>query len=192
MGEKKLDRSLISVELNSSCRGFELLQELSAFSSLRILEARAMGQSCFWILAEIRADQAEFALAKCRETGALSESVSDVALIIDPTEAMLEAWFSLKVESPGAALSVLETETLSGLFDLVNEIILRCSLVILEMKALRGQGCGGYALLSGSVETCQKAAEAARARLTEQGRQGVSVCIRNPTRTLIDFISLQS
>ncbi len=180
-----LKQNIACIEVSSTALGYRILDQVSKFNGVRIIEASPIGGGNFWILAA--GDRSTFASFQNLIKASI-ETVGKkiVALMVDyeilelKDGLILEALYSLSAERLQEALLIVECDSVSGLLSSVQAIQEQHQLKLIEIKVSRGARTGAHAFLTGGLADCQLNAKIIRTNLNAKSRQGFVEVVEAP------------
>lgn len=188
----KVDTSVLCCDLRSVAAGYRVLDVLTRFESVRILEASPIGVGRFIIISQGEREKLEDRQRTLHSLieGFVESPLVDQDLLHDVHESLLEGLYSLAQVSLEESLIVMECETVSGLLSIGHELTRAHELKPIELKIHRGGASGGFGFFTGKSEACAPAAEFIRAKLGHDLRRGQVELIDNPTKDFRRFFNL--
>lgn len=188
---KSFDTSLLVLETAKLTNGLVAHETIAHESKdIRILEASVVGEGRFVILATGTVPELEAAAKAVRAKLDPEEGTLDQELIEKPSRSLFECALALTQQRIEESLVVIETETVSACFAIVQTLIDNHGLKPIELR-IRRSGRGAHGYLTGSTAACGPAAEEARTRLRSAFRIGAVEWFEQPSAALraqFDFV----
>lgn len=188
---KKLDTSLLCIEISSIAFGYQALDAVTRSQNVRVLEASVLG-SRFMILAIGEASEMKDAADRVRERidGGDATLLVDLEIIERCAPEVTEAFYALSQVELAEGLVVVECATVSGILAAAQTLVQGHSLKAIEIRALRSSTGSAYGFFTGPEGKCGPAAEDVRARFKTAIRQGRVEVISRPTKEFRGFFQL--
>lgn len=188
---KSFDTSLLVLESTSLTSGLVAHEAIAtAAKDVRILEATVVGEDRYLVLATGTFASLEAALEAVHAKLDPESSLVDQELIEKPSQSLFESALSLIQQRLEESLVVVETETCSGCFALVQRLIDDHGMKPIELR-IRRSGKGAHAFLTGPAKGIGPAIVDARSRLKNASRKGHVEGFEDPSQALksqFDFV----
>ncbi len=138
--DRESEQAIIAVTFQNVGSGLRIAQEICRELQPEILEAAPMSPGRYFLLAKIASEKAESAESQLREKGDILYS----AVIRDPEDRLLEAYYHLQSPADFKTLLVLEGPSLPEILHQTNTALKHGATSVLEIQ--NGRGLAGYNL----------------------------------------------
>lgn len=179
------NRTIACIEVSSVAFGYRILDYLSKFQNISILEASPAGGGTFWILVSGKKSNFEnlHVIVKASLDGIgdqASAHVLDHETIETSGQDLLEALYSLSSQRLEESLLIIESDSMSAVLAAAHFATTQYLLKMIEIKVSRGSRSGGHAFLTGSRSECESGGAAVRTKLMNRMSRGFVEVIDAP------------
>ena len=176
------DNSLLVIETASLTAGWLAHEAVASVPDIKILDASPIAESRFLILASGEKAALETAF-KTFHAAIETDAIIDQEILKNIGRPLIEASFALGQERLAESLVIVETETVSGLYEVAQLLVSIHALKPIELRIHRtSKGAHGY--FTGDAKSCGPAAADAQTRLRSSLRKGAIECIEAPSTQL--------
>lgn len=190
--ETSVVQGLLSLEVRSVALGYRALDALTRSRDLRVLDASPVGSRfLILLLGPIRDLEAGMQQVRAIFDGRDDNWIEDEALLVSPSQEILDGFFALTQAELKESLVVVDTATVSGVLCVLPTLLEQPEMKLIDFRVQRSSSGGAYAFITGPLSLARAAAEAARARLRETRRAGHIEVLEQPSEELRRFFHIE-